>query len=331
MPARHALLATAAAVLAVATVPALATADVQVGVPDRFLGGPILVPLPIPPPDPGAVSGQPSPAPADGGDCAGGASDCAAVGGPAAVDVRPLDVEPTGVVPPPPTEDPSDPVPAVDLTPVPVVPLDEDPSIVVGTAPGNLVRVAAPAAPPAPETLQSAFGRLVSPGAASWLRWQRPVLRWRGVDGATHYNVQVFRGTRRVLNAWPGRHSLRVPDGVLKQGRTYVWVVFPGYGTRAAPSYGAAVGRSTFQITLRPRLVFRRPGRVSGIVAEIRPHVPFATLALTAPRALRGRVPTTVNIDGRGRFTLPLSRTQGERLSARLITRGPTPPQGLRG
>jgi hypothetical protein len=93
--------------------------------------------------------------------------------------------------------------------------------------------------------------------------------------------------------------------------------------------YGAQTGRSSFQVTLRPRLVMRRAAR--GTVAEIRPHVPYGVLRLTAPPGLRARIPATVVIGRDGRVALPVRPRQAERLRATLIGRGPAPPVGLRG
>lgn len=308
-------------------IPATAVADIPIDVPTRFLGGPIAAAVPVA--ATAEPAGRPSPSPPVVDDACMGEkpSDCADWGMEAQVDAGDPGAEPG----PPPSigrvEDPAtgDPEPAVDLTPVPVVPIDEDP------ASGRTPVLVVPAAPPATAEVAAAYGGLVSPGPASWLPWQTPVLRWRAVAGAGHYNVQVFRGTRRVLNAWPSANRMRVPEGVLRQGRSYVWVVFPGVGPRADRAYGPALGRSTFELTLRPRIVLRRPGGRAGVVAEVRPHIPFGTIRLSAPGSLAGRVPARITVDARGRFLLPVGKRAGERLRARLVTRGPTPPLGLRG
>jgi hypothetical protein len=187
-----------------------------------------------------------------------------------------------------------------------------------------------PAVAPVPAELAAAFGGLVSPKASDWLPWQRTTLRWKAVPRATDYNVQVFRGQRRVLNAWSKDTRLPVPMGVLKQGRTYVWVVWPANGPRRSASFALPVGRSTFAVTLRPRIVFRTTGRRSAS-AEVRPHIPFGTLRLLRPGGLRARVPSVVTINRHGRFTLPISKRAAERLGAVLADRGPEPPVGLRG
>lgn len=303
---------------AVLALPGVAAADVFVNVPRAFLGGPIAPPVPVVTDEP---AGGASRAPATFIDsCEGEAPDlCTIVGSEA-------DLE---ILPEPRAEDGpgAEGIEAPDVDP-------EDPDL-AAPADGAVEAARRPrsrvVAPPPTPALRRAFGRLRAPAPAAWLPWQRPTLRWGRTAGADYHNVQVFRGKRRVLNSWTRGTALRAPEGALKQGRTYVWTVFPGFGRRSAARYGPAIGRSTFEVTLRPRLVFRRPGRARGVVAEIRPRIPHATLRLTAPRALASRVPDTVTIDRRGRFTLLLTKRQAERLGARLLTQGTNPPIGLRG
>ena len=311
----------AVALVAVAlAVPGQAAADVFVKVPTRFLGGPIWTPLPASSPQP---SGRPSMPPAPSSDACRGAApgDCVVIGPQAETDSAPLPGPGPGGVGTP-VDDvgvESEPAPEEDTPEVP------DDGQVAQEVP------AMPAVPPTPADLAAAFGGLLSPGAADWLAWQRPVLRWRARPGAGHYNVQIFRGEHRVMNAWTRATRLRVSRGVLRQGRSYVWAVWPGSGPRAAPRYDAPIGRSTFAVTLRPRIVFRTPGTGRGTVAEVRPHIPFATLRLTRPADLSRRVPNAVTLDRRGRFALPISPRAAERLGAILTDRGPLPPVGLRG
>lgn len=323
------LVASAMTAAACLVAPSIGLADVQIDVPARYVGGATAPPLPLP----GATRapdtvGRPSASPVDVRDgCAGEApSDCMFWDDRANIDPRDIvpvveggPLAPPIEIPPPEEEGDGSVTPAVDLTPVPVVPLDERP------------RRAAPAAPPPVSALERAFGRLVSPPAADWVPWQMPTLRWKTTKKADYYNVQVFRGARRVLNAWPTSNRLRVPEGVLRQGRVYVWVVWPGYGKRSQARFGAPVGRSVFQVTLRPRVVFRNPGgRSRQTLAEVRPHIPLGVMAFRVPKALKGIVPSRVRIDAHGRFLLPVTKRQAERLGARLLTRGPTPPVGLR-
>jgi hypothetical protein len=83
-----------------------------------------------------------------------------------------------------------------------------------------------------------------------------PLLAWREVSEASYYNVQLFRGSTKILTAWPTRESLRLDrtwkfDGRrqhLSPGR-YRWYVWPGFGKRAASRYGKLLGTSSFLVT----------------------------------------------------------------------------------
>lgn len=325
------VLAAAAALIG----PPVAAADVYLAIPPGFLGGPIGQPLPRlqPPDDARPATGLPSRSPADVADACQGEtpSDCM-VWGPGAAD------EPV----PLPEANPSGPGAEIvgDDTQVPVdpdAPVEvEDPAVdpvLIVPPPDQTAPMQPAVAAEVPDPAQRVtHGGLLFPKAADWLPWQRPTMRWRSTPGAGYYNLQVFRGSRRVLNAWPTRNRLTVPLGVLRQGRSYVWVVWAGLGRRGEGRYAARpVGRSTFAVTLRPRIVFRvdraRPGRVR---AEVRPHIPRGILRLERPRALVDRVPAMIRIDRRGRFTLPVGKRAAERLDAGLVQRGPRPPIGLR-
>jgi hypothetical protein len=312
------LLAVAAVGLAA---PAVASADVYIAVPRPLLGGPIAQALPALTPD-GIAPGPGRPSRAPGGliRCTGRTADDCVVSGPLAnVEPAPLPLPGPGGLGAAPDDGvgvEQDPPPDADTPDAPVE---------------NEVRPRpVPAVAPVRADLARAFGGLVSPRASDWLPWQRTTLRWKPLARATGYNVQVFRGTRRVMNAWSRDTRLRVPFGVLKQGRTYVWVVWPANGPRRVARFALPVGRSTFAVTLRPRLVFRTRGH-RATVAEVRPHIPLGALRLRRPAGPRGRVPSVVAINGRGRFTLPISKRAAERLAAVLADRGPEPPVGLRG
>jgi hypothetical protein len=81
-------------------------------------------------------------------------------------------------------------------------------------------------------------------------------LRWRGARGAGYYNVQVFRGTRKVLSAWPRRAQLRLATHWRYRGRaqrlvpgtTYRWYAWAGYGPRAAHRYGHLLAHGRFTV-----------------------------------------------------------------------------------
>jgi hypothetical protein len=327
----NALLIAAAAAAGLGA-PAAASADVYIEVPRPLLGGPIASPLPaLTPAGVVAGPGRPSLAPrAASGPCRGAApGDCLIVGAGAEVETVPLPLPGPGIVgvPEDPTGVETDPPPDEDT---PEGEPEDPPEGAVEQQAGPPAAPVPAIAPTAPELAQ-AFGGLLAPRPADWLAWQRTTLAWRPVARADYYNVQVFRGGRRVVNAWTADTRLPVPRGVLRQGRTYVWVVWPAAGPRRAARYGPPVGRSTFAVTLRPRIVFRHRVRGRSVTAEVRPHIPFGTLSLRRPHGPAGRVPAVVRIDRRGRFALPISKRAAERLGAVLVDRGPTPPVGLRG
>ena len=199
--------------------PTAAMADVYVDVPTAFLGGRIWNPLPAASPD---VSGRPSLAPQiTSNPCRDAApGDCAVVGPDADLEPVPLPAPGPGGL-----GDLGDGV-GVETDPAPDADTPPDPGT-PGAAEQAKVPAPLPATPPTAADLAASFGKLVSPKAADWLPWQRPTLRWHARAGATYYNVQIFRGPHRVLNAWSTDTRLRVPDGVLDQGRSYVWVVWP--------------------------------------------------------------------------------------------------------
>jgi hypothetical protein len=82
-----------------------------------------------------------------------------------------------------------------------------------------------------------------------------PLLQWTAVRGARYYNVQLFRGKRKILSAWPRRAELQLKERWryrgkryrLKEGR-YRWYVWPGEGPRAANRYGKRIGARSFVV-----------------------------------------------------------------------------------
>jgi hypothetical protein len=83
-----------------------------------------------------------------------------------------------------------------------------------------------------------------------------PVLRWTPVRRATYYNVQLFRGGRKILSAWPTDASYRMKTRWRYLGKRrrlvpgrYRWVVWPGYGTRSKSNYGKRLGPKTFRVS----------------------------------------------------------------------------------
>jgi hypothetical protein len=86
-----------------------------------------------------------------------------------------------------------------------------------------------------------------------------PLLRWRAVTKASYYNVQLYRGTKKILSIWPTLPRLRLSptwtyNGVeydLTAG-TYRWYVWPGFGALRLARYGSLLGQSTFKVLVAP-------------------------------------------------------------------------------
>ncbi len=228
------------------------------------------------------------------------------------------------------------PVGAAALPPPPEIEVDCDEDL----SPGSCGVWGAEAAALEPELLTStsavsplpestvAVSRRLQPRLGAWMTSQTPTLRWTPEPGATRYNVQIFLGPRRVASVWTTGTRVRIPRKVVDQGRYYMWGVFPGFGSAARPTFREALGRSVFGVVLRPRIQFTAVA--GGVVGEVRPHIPGGTLRLTRPRSLARRVPRTLVVNQNSRIRLAVTKREAERLQARLLTPGPTPPRGIR-
>jgi hypothetical protein len=83
-----------------------------------------------------------------------------------------------------------------------------------------------------------------------------PLLGWRAVPRATYYNVQLYRGGRKILTVWPSATTFRLQRSWRYDGRTYRltpgvyrWYVWPGFGPRSETRYGKLLGTRTFVVT----------------------------------------------------------------------------------
>ena len=79
-----------------------------------------------------------------------------------------------------------------------------------------------------------------------------PALAWRRVARAPYYNVQLFRGSRKILSVWPTRTRYRLRATWTFAGRqqrlvpgTYRWYVWPRIGGPRG-RYGKLLGQSMF-------------------------------------------------------------------------------------
>jgi hypothetical protein len=98
--------------------------------------------------------------------------------------------------------------------------------------------------------------RSIAPRASISRTKSSLILHWRAAPRASYYNIQIFRGGKKVLSSWPGRTSLALRRSWrfagrhfrLKPGR-YRWYVWPGYGSQAAARYGHMIVSATFRVT----------------------------------------------------------------------------------
>jgi hypothetical protein len=81
-----------------------------------------------------------------------------------------------------------------------------------------------------------------------------PILRWGPVRGAGYYNLQLFRGSKRIYSVWPTRHQVGLPTGWRWSGRhfaltpgRYRWYVWAGFGDRKLARY-RLVGSAKFTL-----------------------------------------------------------------------------------
>jgi hypothetical protein len=121
-------------------------------------------------------------------------------------------------------------------------------------APVGAVETAPPPAPAPSVVPRTPPSILPAPGSV--LRaGEPPLLRWPRAKRAAYYNVQLFRGGRKVMSAWPKRPQYRLKlrwtfrgeRRRLAPGR-YRWMVWPGYGNRAKADFGKRIVSSTFRV-----------------------------------------------------------------------------------
>lgn len=100
---------------------------------------------------------------------------------------------------------------------------------------------------------------LVAPRAAARIS-RPPLLRWVPYRAPRYYNVQLYRGGRKILSAWPARARFALRASWTHAGRRYRlvpgryrWFVWPGYGPRTRAQYGQLLGGSTFTVVARRR------------------------------------------------------------------------------
>ena len=81
-----------------------------------------------------------------------------------------------------------------------------------------------------------------------------PLLSWGKVKKASYYNLQLFKGKKKVMSIWPRTTKAQLPEHWKYRGRKqtlttglYRWYVWPGHGSMKRHKYGKLVGSSTFR------------------------------------------------------------------------------------
>ena len=87
-----------------------------------------------------------------------------------------------------------------------------------------------------------------------------PLLRWASSAGAAYFNVQLWRGSQKLLSAWPTATRYQLAAKWTFSGKArklapglYTWYVWPGLGPRADAHYGALLGSRTFFYVSKPK------------------------------------------------------------------------------
>jgi hypothetical protein len=82
-----------------------------------------------------------------------------------------------------------------------------------------------------------------------------PMLSWPRLKSAGYYNVQLYRGKKKLMTRWPGHAHFQLTRSWTFRGEQmrlrpgkYRWYVWPGFGSRKAHKYGSLIGRSSFRI-----------------------------------------------------------------------------------
>jgi hypothetical protein len=81
------------------------------------------------------------------------------------------------------------------------------------------------------------------------------MLSWPRLKSAGYYNVQLYRGKKKLMTRWPGHAHFQLTRSWTFRGEQmrlrpgkYRWYVWPGFGSRKAHKYGSLIGRSSFRI-----------------------------------------------------------------------------------
>ena len=80
-----------------------------------------------------------------------------------------------------------------------------------------------------------------------------PDLKWRRVKRADYYNLQLYRGNRKLLSTWVKTNHFQLRSSWVFKGKRiqltdarYDWYVWPGFGRRSLRRYGHLITHQKF-------------------------------------------------------------------------------------
>jgi hypothetical protein len=108
---------------------------------------------------------------------------------------------------------------------------------------------------PAVQVDVPASALLLAPADGARLHAKKPQLfRWRAIPKASYYNIQLWRGGRKLLTSWPRKPAFRLRASWKRGGHryrltsgAYTWYIWPGFGPLAKGRYGDLAGQASFR------------------------------------------------------------------------------------
>jgi len=105
-----------------------------------------------------------------------------------------------------------------------------------------------------PKTIEGRASKILNPGFDA-VRGSPPLIDWTSVENATYFNMQLWRGGRKILSVWPRRSAYRLPATWTYNGGRYslrsdryLVYVWPGFGAKSAVDYGRLLGWTAFRM-----------------------------------------------------------------------------------
>jgi hypothetical protein len=117
------------------------------------------------------------------------------------------------------------------------------------TVPAPPVQIAPPPASPSPSPTPTTpapqpqskktitTSKLVLPSSSTLIKGTKTRLRWKRNGRAAYYNVQLFKGRRKLMSTFPSAASTFIPATLLRATGTYRLLIWSGLGARTLGRY----------------------------------------------------------------------------------------------